>query len=117
MAGFGAGLVRPEMNSVIGASGDEVGASTTDFGARAPPARMVRVIEVKKNTAPRMLVPRANALAAPRPDMRPPPPPPPMPSAPPSDRCMSTMPTSATATIKCRARTTFIIRGWLPAPL
>ena len=61
---------------------------SSSVGVRACSA-LSRVITtlVVKNTAARTMVTRTRALAAPRPEIRPPVPPPPMPSAPPSDRC------------------------------
>ena len=76
----------------------EAGAAVSmiERGARLHPAMIDMISEVAKNSAPRIAVARESALAWPRPVMKPPPPP--MPSAPPSERCSRTTPTSAITT-------------------
>ena len=82
----------------LGALWLEAGAPSPmiERGARFQPARIDISSAEAKNSVPRTAVARDNALAWPRPVMKPPPPP--APSAPPSERCSSTTPTRAITT-------------------
>ena len=80
------------------AGGAEPCRSKIDPGAVDLDANSVSNRLVAKKAAARLAVTRVRKFAAPRPVMNPPPPP--IPSAPPSERCNSTTPTSAAAIIR-----------------
>ena len=95
--------VHVESVTIDGQFGDRTPVSIRDD---ANGAGNISTSRTKKAAASRAVV-RVSILAAPRPVRKPPPPPPPpIPSAPPSERCSRTAPTSAAATIRWIIRST-----------